>query len=336
MNYENPSKYRLWFLSIILLILCLSACSRNASESEQLAELRDGFTYTQYRRISEAGLPAALKVYRKGREWQGKEGETVAEVSSDGTCASRVMLAYSSLMAKKHTVALAETDIIIDEDCADFEKLAAGSLRSVAFQRFGWPELAEKESETIWKAVQVRDAQPDDTLKPVDRLIVLHVALAFAAVHDQRWDQAQLHGDALGILLEQPWLSEFPRAGGAFQEGDFQEGLITLRQISRDPSAPEAVKQVLSLWIAKIEARAGDVDSFAFMPRLMAVVMWDAVKEYGPEALGAAASFADENTWQPLDGVVQEGADSAHGLANSWWSKAKGWVPDSISLEEGE
>lgn len=336
MNYENPSTYRLWFLPISLLILCFSGCGRNASEAEQLAELRDGFTYTQYRRISEVGLSAALKVYRKGREWQGKEGEAVAEVSSDGTCASRVMLAYSALMAKKHTVALAETDIIINKDCTDFEKLAAASLRSVAFQRFGWPELAEKESGAIWEAVQAREELPSDALTPVDRLIVLHVALTYAAVHDQRWDQAQLHCDALGILLEQPWLSEFPRAGGAFQEGDFQEGLITLKQISRDPSAPESVKQTLSLWIAKIEARAGDIDSFAFMPRLVAVVVWDAVKEYGPEALGAAVRFAEENTWQPLEGVVHEGADSARGLANSWWSKAQGLVPDSVFLEEGE
>lgn len=314
--------HRHWARVSLVLLVALVACGEK-SESEQLAELRDGVVYTQYRRASEAGLPGGIAAYRKGLEWSGQRPP--ADFTPADLCAMRVLLAYGALIADKSTGAIAESDIVEAGGCSDFDRLAASSLRAVAFQRMEWPGLAKQESENVWSAPQ----KPDDKLAPVDHLIVLHIGLGYLAVNEQRWDHAQLHFDALATLMQQPWLSELPRAGAAFHEGRPQEGLITLKRLSRDPGAPEPVRDVLSRWIARIEARVGDVDSVAFMPRLIAAVTWELVEKEGPDALAVTARFVEDRAWKPFNQSLQTGTDKARDLVEAWWAEAH----DAVSAE---
>lgn len=315
-SHQRPAMRR---AACLLLIAALAACS-SKSENEQLLELRDGLAYTQYRRLSESGLPGAIGAYRKGMEWSGK-APPVAFDEAD-YCAMHVLLAYGALVADKSTIALAESDIVEARNCGSFDRVAANSLRSVVFQRLEWPQLAQAESDKVWTAPQAPGAdQP-----PVAHVITLHAALTYLAVSEKRWDRAQVHIDALGQLLKQPWMSELPRAGLAFQEGRTRDGLVTLKRMSQDPSAPEPVRKELARFIAKVEAKGGDVDSFVFMPRLIAVLTWEAVKQEGPDVLRTTTRFAEEQAWKPLNDSVKDGAGKAREVAGGWWDKARNAV----------
>lgn len=314
--HQRPALRR---AACLLLIAALAACS-SKSENEQLLELRDGLAYTQYRRLSESGLPGAIGAYRKGMEWSGKAPPV--EFDEADYCAMHVLLAYGALVADKSTIALAESDIVEARNCGSFDRVAANSLRSVVFQRLEWPQLAQAESDKVWTAPQAPGAdQP-----PVAHVITLHAALTYLAVSEKRWDRAQVHIDALGQLLKQPWMSELPRAGLAFQEGRTRDGLVTLKRMSQDPSAPEPVRKELARFIAKVEAKGGDVDSFVFMPRLIAVLTWEAVKQEGPDVLRTTTRFAEEQAWKPLNDSVKDGAGKAREVAGGWWDKARNAV----------
>lgn len=325
---SSPHRPALRRAACLLLIAALAACS-DKSENEQLLELRDSLAYTQYRQLSDHGLPGAIGAYRKGMEWSGKQPPV--EFGEADYCAMHVLLAYGALVADKSTIALAESDIVEARGCGAFDRVAANSLRSVVFQRLEWPQLAQAESDKVWAAPQ----SPGAEQPPVAHVITLHAALTYLAVSEKRWDRAQVHIDALGQLLKQPWMSDLPRAGLAFQEGRTRDGLVALKRMSRDPSAPEPVRQELARFIAKVEAKGGDVDSFAFMPRLIAVLTWEAVKDQGPEVLSTTTRFAEEQAWKPLNDTVKQGAGKARDVAGGLWDKARGAVaPDAKAAPE--
>ncbi|MGO4776901.1 hypothetical protein AB4084_15580, partial [Lysobacter sp. 2RAB21] len=204
-------------LSLAVLAIVLSGCG-DKSETEQLTDLRDGLAYTNYRRVSENGMPTAIAAYRKGAQWSGQTPPV--EFSEADTCVMHVLLAYGALIADKSTIALAESDIVEAGDCAPFDRVAANSLRSVVFRRQEWPQLAQAESDKAWAAPK----QAGQDKAPAEQVMILHLTLAYLAVSEQRWDRAQLHIDALAQLLRQPWMSDLPRAGIAFKEGRTGDG----------------------------------------------------------------------------------------------------------------
>jgi hypothetical protein len=314
-------------LPLAVLAAALAGCG-DKSETEQLADLRDGLAYTNYRRVSENGMPAAIAAYRKGAQWSGQTPPV--EFSEADICAMHVLLAYGALIADKGTIALAESDIVEAGDCAPFDRVAANSLRSVVFRRQQWPQLAQAESDKAWAAPK----QAGQDKAPAEQVMILHVTLAYLAVSEQRWDRAQLHIDALAQLLRQPWMSDLPRAGIAFKEGRTGDGLVALKHMSQDPTAPPEVRAELARFIAKIEAKGGDVDSFAFMPRLVAVLTWEAIKQEGPDVLKTTARFAEQQAWKPLNDSVSSGAGKAREVAGSWWNKARDAVMPAEATDE--
>lgn len=308
-------------IAIAALALSLAACGAK-SETEQLAELRDGLAYTQYRRVSESGLPAALDAYRLGAQWSGKAGVTAPELPPLGAadfCVAHLLLAYAALGADKSTLAVAEADIVEAQDCAPFDDLAAASLRSVAFHRLEWPQLAQAESDRVWAAPRAAGAEKT----PAGQMLALHLGLGYLAVSEKRWDRAQIHADALGQQLRAPWLGKIAAAGVAVQEGRVGEALVELKRLSQDSSVPVGVRKELAALIAQAEAKGGDVDSFAFMPRLIATLTWDAAKQHGPAAVRAAAGLADEQTLRPMGESLQKGVGQAGDAAGHWWNQAR-------------
>lgn len=309
------------FLVLAALVLALTACGAK-SETEQLADLRDGLTYGSYRRASESGLPAALEAYRLGAQLSGKAGVAPPELPELGPadlCIAHLLLAYGALGADKTTIAVAETDIVEAQDCAAFDDLAAASLRSVAFQRLQWPQLAQAESERVWAA----QGEGDFDKSPAGQMLALHLGLGYLAVSEKRWDRAQIHADALGQMLRAPWLGKIAAAGVAVQEGRTRDALVALKRISEDPAVPASLRKELAGFIAQAEAKGGDVDSFAFMPRLLTVLAWDAVQAHGPEAMRAATRFADEQALKPVGESLQKGVGQAGDVAGGWWRKAR-------------
>lgn len=313
--------------TVALLTLALAACG-SKSETEQLAKLREGITYTQYRRLSENGLPGGLTAYQKGLKWTGENWASnnpaadlpKGEFSEADLCVVHVLMAYGALIANKNTIALAESDIVESQSCSPFNRAAATSLRAVVFQREQWPGLAKLEGEKAWALPK----QAGEDLPPAEHMVVLHAALAYFAASEQEWERAQVHFDALGHLLGQPWFAQLPPVGIAFKEGRTRDGLSALKKLSADPTAPAEVRKELVALIAKVEAKGGDVDSAIFMPRLVATLTWEMIAAEGPQLLRTATGFAEEQAdWAALSGSVKDGTGKATAAAAQWWSKAR-------------
>lgn len=262
----------------------LTACSKK-SETEQLADMRDSFTYSKYSLVSENGLKLWLKAYQQGVKLSGSE--QMPEITQNDVCLARTLLAYGALIANKNKIALAESDLVDKENCDTFMRGAAGSLRGVIFHREKWPTLAATETRQSQQLLAgVSGQQGANT-----QLMILHMALGSNAVMQKDYDQAQIHVEALSLILESPWIAKLSQAGIHLKEGDVADGVRDIKRLSEDQSVPENIRVQLAKAIQEIEAKTGDVDAPAFVMRVLIRGVWDMVMEKSSGSLAAVSGF---------------------------------------------
>ncbi len=262
----------------------MMACSKK-SETEQLADMRDSFTYSNYSLLSENGLALGLKAYQQGVKISG--AEQMPAITQNEVCVARTLLAYGALIADKNKIALAESDLIDKENCDVFMRGAAGSLRGVIFHREKWPTLAEKETHQSQNLLaSVSDKETADT-----QLMALHLALGSNAVMKKDYERAQIHADALALVMEAPWLGKLAQATLHFKEGKVTDGIRDVKRLSEDPSVPAEVRAELTKGIQEIEAKTGNVDAPAFMMRVLIRGVWDIATEKSSGALSQVSGF---------------------------------------------
>ncbi len=270
--------------ALITSCLLFSGCSKK-SETEQLADMRDSFTYSKYALLSENGLALGLKTYQQGVKISGSE--QMPAITEQDVCLARTLLAYGALVANKNTIALAESDLIDKENCDTFMRGAAGSLRGVIFHREKWPELAAletKQSQTLLATVS--DKETADT-----QLMALHLALGSNAVMQKDYERAQVHADALALVMEAPWLGKMAQATIHFKEGKVTDGVRDVKRLSEDPGVPAEIRAELAKGIQEIEAKTGNVDAPAFMTRVLIRGIWDVATEKSSGALSQVSDF---------------------------------------------
>jgi hypothetical protein len=307
------TRLRLRWLTAVAGVLILAGCGEK-TEQEQLEALRDSLTYTQYRRLSHHGLPASYNAWREGMRMAGSE--PTPELTPDTECMIHGLLGYSALSADRSTIAIAESDIVDAlPACRDYAQISA-ALRSVAFHRREWPQLAEQQSEFAINGGKTLDAGQATEARM--RMLIVHAALGYKAITDKRWDRAQVHIDAIALSLKQPWLSELGRAGLAINNGDVREGLVMLKRLSENPQVPPEARAYLGELIGQIEAETGDVDSSLWMARVFTKVVWGEIKRHGPDGLASLMEFVDQQSAK-VDQLMGDGK----GMLDGWWQSAK-------------
>lgn len=277
-------KFTLALPALIAGCLLLTACSKK-SETEQLADMRDSFTYSKYALLSENGLALGLKAYQQGVKLSGSE--QMPAITHNEVCLARTLLAYGALVADKNKIALAESDLIDKENCDTFMRGAAGSLRGVIFHREKWPGLAAEETQKSQALLaKVSNKESADT-----QLMALHLALGTNAVMQKDYERAQVHADALGLVMEAPWLGKMAKASIHFKEGKVTDGVRDVKRLSEDQSVPPEIRAELAKGIQEIEAKTGNVDAPAFMTRVLIRGIWDVATEKSSGALAQVSGF---------------------------------------------
>jgi hypothetical protein len=226
-----------------------------------------------------------LKAYQQGVKISGSE--QMPEITQNEVCIARTLLAYGALVADKNKIALAESDLIDKENCDTFMRGAAGSLRGVIFHREKWPELAAqetKQSQTLLATVS--DKETADT-----QLMALHLALGSNAVMQKDYERAQVHADALALVMEAPWLGKLAQATIHFKEGKVTDGVRDIKRLSEDETVPPQIRSELAKGINEIEAKTGSVDAPAFMGRVLIRGVWDMATEKTSGALSQVSGF---------------------------------------------
>lgn len=298
---------------------CLAACLLLAgcgekTEQQQLAALHDSFTYKRYRQLSEKGLPAAYAAWAAGSQWA--EAEPPPPFTPETECLVHALLGYSALTANRGTLAIAEADIVDAlPACSDLKQPSA-ALRAVAYQRLEWPQLAHEQSQLATFGTATGNAA--DAEQALTQALVIHAVLGYAALSDKNAARAQVHIDAIALILQQPWLGELGKAGLAIQQGDVRQGLVALKVLSNNPQVPTEVRSYLQQMIAEIEADTGDVDSSLWTARVFAMIIWREARLHGPQGVRSLIGFVDQQSGR-LDQVGEQGK----GMLQGWWNTAR-------------
>ncbi|MEA9580091.1 hypothetical protein VC218_14640 [Xanthomonas nasturtii] len=305
-----------WPLAIALLTAA-TGCGHK-SEQQQLDDLRGGLQYRGYRHFSEQGLPIAFAAYQRG----GALLETPpAPLTADDICMLHAMLSYTALSANKLLPAIAEADLL-ERDCAPQGRIIATALRSVAYERKQWPQLAQQSSDSLWK----NSADPEGDFAT---LVMLHVVMAYAAMQDKRWENVVLHVDAIALAVRAPWLGELARAGLDLAEHRYLAGLRRLKRLSENPGVPPEVRAELQTLILHVEAESGDLDSNLVIARILSRFMWQAIKQNGSPVMQQAMQFAEQQAQRFGPEALRL---SWHARWTQWWDGLKArWSEDSGS-----
>jgi len=311
MPIPHPARRQL--LGCLVVGLLLVGCAEK-TEQQQLADLRDGFTYKHYRQISEKGLPAAYAAWAVSSEWA--DAGTVPPLTPESECLAHALLGYSALTANRGTLAIAEADIVTALPACHDLLQASAALRSVAFQRLEWPQLARQESELATYGGAKQDSA--NAQQALTQALVIHVVLGYAALSDKNPARAQIHIDAIALTLEQPWLAELGRAGLAVQQGDVRQGLVALKELSNNPQVPPDVRAYLQQIIGQIEADTGNVDSSLWTTRVFAMIIWRELNAHGPEGLRRLMGFVDQQ-----NGKLEQMTEQGKGALKQWWDAAR-------------
>lgn len=276
-----------WVAFLLCVTALLAACGKSG-EAEQLAELRDSFSYKQYRRVSEKGVPVGLRAYVESRS--SLDIKEAPKVTPDNICVARLALAYGAAVKKSYTIALVETDIVqASPDCKPEDRAIADSIRAIVFQNLEWPALAIAESR---KARASKDSLSGESFG--DRAMVLHMAFAYLHIRESEWKEAKFHIDGIAVLVEQPWVSKVGDFALAVHEKRLEDALRIAQELSTDPSVPAEVRQ----YFAKLYAdMGGDIARMAtdpkFLAEMVSKILWSAAKESGSEQWKKIRAFAD-------------------------------------------
>jgi hypothetical protein len=295
----------MYMLMLTLSIVMLAACSK-PSEAEQLAELRDSFTYKQYRRISENGLALGLQAYLEGSKAAGVK--ELPKITPDHLCALRLALAYSETLKKKYTVAIAETDIVdADANCLPIDRAVAASIRAIAFQNLEWTTLAIAES---------RKARDDKTLSNNQdfavRAMMVHLAFGYLHISEKEWTKAKFHLDGIAVLVELPWISKVGDFGLAVQEKRLADALRIAHELSKDPAVPKEVR----LYFDQLYQKAGGdmvrmAEDPAYLAEMISKIIWNAVKAEGSAQWKNISGYVDSFDSEKFSAGLKDAMDKA-------------------------
>jgi hypothetical protein len=271
----------------LFLAVSLVGCGKS-SETEQLAELRDSFSYKQYRRVSEKGVPIGLQAYLAGSA--SMDVKQAPKITPDSVCIARLALAYGATLKKSYTIALAEVDIIqASSDCKAEDRAIADSIRAIVFQNLLWPNLAIAESR---KARESKDSASGESF--ADRALILHLAFAYMHITADEWQEAKFHIDGIAVLVEQPWVSKVGDFALAVKEKRTKDAIRIAQELSTDPSVPADVRHYFAKLYADL---GGDVTRMAtdpmFLAEMISQILWSAAKQSGSEQWKKLSAFAD-------------------------------------------
>ena len=307
MHFLSGKKTCLGALLLCVTVL-LAACGKSG-EAEQLAELRDSFSYKQYRRVSEKGVPVGLRAYVESSA--SLDIKKAPKATPDNICVARLALAYGAAVKKSYTFALVETDIVqASPDCKPEDRAIADSIRAIIFQNLEWPALAIAESR---KARASKDSLSGESFG--DRALILHLAFAYLHITEKEWKEAKFHIDGIAVLVEQPWVSKVGDFALAVHEKRLEDALRIAQELSTDPSVPAEVRQYFAKLYADL---GGDLARMAtdpkFLAEMVSKMLWSAARESGSEQWRKIRAFADgfdatklsEQTSSAIDGAISK------------------------------
>lgn len=262
----------------LLFVLCIS-CSKKKTQRQLYEDATSGIKYNTYKAASGTAVSTAVKLYNS------EQPDTVAPLDP---AYAHLLLGYGWTVSKKPAMAFAEVELASEEG-DETVKFLAQSLRSIAMYEQGWDTLAQEESQAAKKHLMLKpgtDIQYEVT--------VFYILMGLAKAYEKDFTQSKFYWAGFATETGIHWPYQLTDAVDDLQHDRIQDALVKFKALSQDPDVPPALQKALKEQIESIEAKAGDVNSRFFWPRLISVVVLDQVKKSSNSQLGAIIRKLEE------------------------------------------
>lgn len=260
-----------WRLALPALVVILMCCSKEKTQRALYEDTVSGLTYRTYKATSATTLGPAVELYNSER------ADSLAALDP---AYAHLLLGYGWTVSGKAAMAFAEEDLAAEQGDATV-KFLAQSLRGITMYEQGWDSLAREESQ---KAKQQNLLKPG-TEAPYE-VSIFYMLMGVAKAYEQDFAGSKIYWAGFANETGIHWPYKLVDAIDDLKHDRLQSALIKLKALSQDPDVPPALRKALGDQIASIEAKAGDVNSRLFWPKLISVVVLDQLKQSSNAQVG--------------------------------------------------
>lgn len=270
---------RLLTLWIPFSILFIASCS-SPTERELYEKQIDNFSYKTYKTLSGTTIGPAILIYNS----------TVNDSGRINTDYARILLGYSWSIAQKSDFSFAEANLVIDNSKDENAVALAHILLSIGMYENGWKQVAKEESDLGMKKFGKNMAQGQAQTE----LLIIHLLAGSVSVYDRNFDMARFHFAGIGQLTGINWPYLMIDAIGDIDSGDYQKGLVKLKNASQDQSVPAEIRTALADLIKEVEKTTGNVESPLMIPKLVGKYLIDELKNSTSKEIKSLFGLSDD------------------------------------------
>jgi hypothetical protein len=263
----------------LLFIMSFMACS-TPTERELYEDELDKTSYKSYKSLSSIGVSAAVTGFNT----------SVDDSSQINIDYSRLLLSYAWCVGQKPVFSFAESNQVLENSKDSVTKGLAHMMLSIGMFEKGWKQIAKEESDLGIAAM----AKQEDQTQVRNEILIMHLLAGTLAIYERNFDMARVHFAGISQLTGIEWPYMLVDAMGDIDAGKIQQGLVKLKKASKDEKVPPEIRTALTDLIAQVEKKAGNVESSAFMPRLIGSMLLDELKNSGPEETKSLFSLPDK------------------------------------------
>jgi hypothetical protein len=267
-----------FFIGITLFLVM--SCGKEKTERQKFEEMKTGLKYKTYALASRKAVSPVVALYNQQRE------KDIAEFNETTV---RLFLAYGWAVARKPTYAIAEAEILKENDKDMKIGFLAQSIIAIALYEEGLQNVAHEESE---KALVLAKQNPDLEYNK-ETMIMIHLILASLGIQTENYDMARFHFAGFSELTQIEWPYRFFDACLDIKTGNVQTGLAKMKKLTQDEKIPSELRKSISEGIKAVETKAGPVDSRLFVPRTITYILFQELKAKGSAAIQQIATLAD-------------------------------------------
>jgi hypothetical protein len=259
-----------------LLAVCWSACSDEKTQREKYEDATSGIRFSTYKTTSGAAVGPAVSLYNS---------QKTDSLPPLDPAYAHLLLGYGWTVSGKASLAFAEADLAQDQGDSTARYLAT-SLRAIAMYEQGWDSLAHEESTRLQL---MRKPGTDAEYEAA----IFYMLMGLVKAYEKDFAQSKFFWAGFANETQIHWPYKLTDAIDDLQHNRLQEGLIKLKALSQDPAVPPALQQALAEQITLIEAKAGDVNSRLFWPKLISAVVLEQLKKSSNTQVAAVVQMVE-------------------------------------------
>jgi hypothetical protein len=267
-----------FFIGISLFLVM--SCGKEKTERQKFEEMKTGLKYKTYALASRKAVSPVVALYNQQRE------KGIPELTETTV---RLFLAYGWAVTRKPTYAIAEAEILKENDKEIKMALLAQSVIAIALYEEGLQNVAHEESE---KALAMAKQNPDFEYNK-ETMILIHLILASLGIQTENHEMARFHFAGFSELTQIEWPYRLFDACLDIKTGNIQAGLAKMKKLSQDEKIPVELRKSISDGIKAVETKAGPVDSKLFVPRSITYILFRELKTKGSATIQQIATLAD-------------------------------------------